>query len=248
MSTHIDIEAKLRRLLALAHQQDNEHEAATAFAHAQRIATLHGLDLDDLVDANADEHDLPPSSEPWSVADIDTVQIDSWKRAVAWKVRLSSHLDRANNCEGYYNPSGLWSYGQPADLHVVIIMYRAIVSAIDKLAREALRSYSGRVSPKSFGRSFRLRCVAAIGKRLRAPTDEVEALRESMEPTNFQALARVQTALCRIAEVKSAVERYADEQLDLRDGRGFSAAGTGYAEGLRAGERIDLPRPAQGLS
>ncbi len=241
------IETKLRRLLALAQQQDNENEAAVAFAHAQRLATLHGFDLDSIVDPGA----CPPSEgEPdesaWAVAQIVEETLDEWSRAVAWKVRLSGHVQRANSCKGYYSSERLVSYGQASDLHVVVIMYRSICAAVDRLAREALSGYTGEAA-RSYGRSFRLGCVSAIGRRLRSQSETVESVRAELAHADYQALARVTTALCRIEAVKSEVDKHT-EGLHLRGRGGFSAAGDGYGAGLRAGQSVDLARPARGLS
>jgi len=237
---------KLRKLLALAHSQTNQHEAANAFAHAQRIATLHGLDLDDLGDDEND--DLSGQvAEDWRPEDVTEIELDTWGKAVAWKVRLSSHLERANNCKGYRSKSRLVAYGQPADLHTVAIMYREICAAVNALAREAVRDYTGS-KRRSFGRSFRLGAVAAIGRRLVSQRDTVESLRSSTADDNYQALAKITTAIARVDVVAQSLDAYAEANLSLRKGQGFTSAGRGFARGLKAGESIGLNKPAPGLS
>lgn len=259
MTDTVKITSKITKLLRLAEQRDSAEEAAVAYAQAQRLATLHGLNLSDVVlDAAESEQDVP-----LVVESIEQLTLDEWGKAVAWKVRLVSALAEANKCRSFYSSERVVAYGQPADLHVVAVLYRSISQQIDRLAKEAVRCYTGREGSRSYGRSFRLGAVSEVRRRLPRPADlvqeqeqEVNKRRElAVAADNTAALAESTTSLVRVCAarehidaVKSAVDAYAEERLNLKAARGFAGADVrGYHDGRRAARAVSIAKPAKGL-
>lgn len=94
------IEERVRKLLRLAQNNPSVEEAATAFAAAQKLATLHALDLDDL-----GSEDVGPEA-PKEVEIVRCESLDQWKKAIAWKLSLAGGVARANGCRIYYDRGG----------------------------------------------------------------------------------------------------------------------------------------------
>lgn len=255
------IQAKITKLLRLAEQKDSAEEAAVAYAQAQRLATLHGLNLADVALSQAESE----QSVPLVVNAIEQLELEQWRKGVAWKVKLCDALVNANKCKAFYSSARLVAYGQPADLHTVAVLYRSIGEQSERLAKAALRSYTGTSSgARTYGRAFRIGAVAEIRQRLPKPEDLVRE-RETLVNERRQlavanddtaALADATTALVHVCaaqqhldQVKAALDTYAKDVLNL-SGRGASFAGAdsrGYYDGRNAAKAINISAPAKGL-
>lgn len=227
---------RVRKLLALAKNNPNVNEAATAFARAQEIAARHAIDLDTLSD---DEHDTAP---PLTVESIGRREIERMGKVVAWKASLLGVIASANRCKVFTGHDGsqrtLNAYGQPSDLDTVQYMYHAIRKEIDRLARDAARGKG-----RSWGRNFRLGAVHEIGQRLRqARAKAVQSARDDAFARGGEtALVRVDRALEHAERIDAACESYGSDVLNLRSGGGFRGAGSyGYGEGRAAGRTVGL--------
>lgn len=265
-----NIEDKVRKLIRLAGGTSNIHEAATAFARAQALATAHGLNLDDLGD---DEESKQP---PREVEEVEQRYLERWKKAVFWKIILAGAVSRANNCQHCYESGsrptqtmdgfegGAIAYGQPSDLDTVEYIYQAIRNEVDQMAKAAVKVYKEDPeldprfdeSPRVYGRSWRMGCVDAIALRMKSSKDVVEEKRLEIEgerqkafmaddapsmEKSTNALVRVNAAEEYMKDVKKAITKYEDV-LGLHRGASFSGAGSssGYAEGRTAGSNIGL--------
>lgn len=261
----MDIQAKITKLLRLADQKDSAEEAAVAYAQAQRLATLHGFNLSDVALDDAETE----ADVPLVVEDIERMALDTWGKAVAWKGALASAIADANNCKLFYRHHAeggvsLVLYGQPADMHVVTILYRSIGEQIDRLAKSAVRNRSVLHSSgnRTYGRSFRLGAVATIRRRLPKPDATVAKHRADVDKrrelavigddtqalaVSTQALARVCAAEQHLAAVRKAVDDY-EKKLGLKKGSGFSSADAGgYYDGRQAAKSVTIGSPAKGL-
>lgn len=250
------IEDRIRKLLALAGQQDNANEAAVAFAQAQRLATMHDLDLDELLMPRQEE---PPAAR--EVGQIIKLAIDSWDRVVAWRLTVAGAVARSNNCRTFYRSGrggGVTAYGRQHDLDVVLRMHHEICNVGEALARAAVAAYRADPeldprfddSPRVFGRNFRIGFASAIAQRLPSPEEvlndaRTEAAQQwkalgSAEPTT--ALVRVQNAANYLGRVRYRLDE-AEASYGLGRGRehgGLGGRGSGYAAGRRAGASVNL--------
>ena len=258
MSTNIT--DKISKLLRLADQRDSAEEAAVAYAQAQRLAVLHGLNLDDVLLSETTQSDDPPLV----VADVEETVLEWWGKTVAWRYGLAATIAKCFSCDCYSQTDRLVVFGQPADMHNVTVLYRRIAAAIDNLAREAVKHYHGRESSRVYGRSFRLGAVSTIGKKLASASDVVDERRAEVDEqrrlavaaddmgklaASTTALARVHAASEHLDRVKAAVDAYGRDVLKLRKGRDFAACtSNGYYDGRQAARGIDTAKPARALT
>jgi hypothetical protein len=259
---------KIRKLLKLAADNPNVHEAANAFAAAQDIANRNALDLDDIETGEERTHD-----QPRSVEEITRRLICEFNgKAVYWKLRLADAVTNANGCSYFYNGHrGISAYGQPTDLEMCAIVFNAIEIQVEHLAREAVKRHKtelvdgygsvadavecGEDSPRVFGRNFRLGAVHEIGHRLRSRARTIAEEREKIEQAQHRAivdktdprapttsLARIDRAAEHLARVDAAIDDFR-KGLNLGSGSSFKGAGgsgSGYGEGRRAGRTVGL--------
>ena len=268
------IEDRVLKLIRLAGQQDNENEAAVAFAHAQKLATIHGLDLHDLMDQNAEET-VP---EPREVDKIVKRKIENWDKAVSWKTTIAGAVARANSCKiyllrgrhGVKGFGGIVAYGQESDLAVVDYVYKAIVAECEKVARRAVKRYKEDPdldprwddSPRMYGRNFRLGFADKIRSRMPTAREAVKEVRGELNGERQRALAAGEslatatTALVRVNQAEEYLDRVdtalakAAKSYGLRAGPGFQGAGgsgNGYSDGRRAGARANLGNNGKAL-
>ena len=253
------IQEKIRKLLALADNNPSVEEAANAFAAAQRLATLHALDLDDL--ATGDEHGTADAMpEPREVEKVQQRRIVRWKKVVLWQLRIIGSLARSNGCKHFYSSGygGVTVYGQPSDIATVQYLYDMIAAQLDKLTRTAVRHYGitlkasydnvrdavemGEDTPRSYGRAFRLGAVGTISNRLRTQRDEIRETRTAIEAARQLALAggnaapaqaalvRTNGALARVERAEEYVGRVREEVTKFESGLGLGS-GRGFSEG-----------------
>ncbi len=247
---------RIRKLLALAANNPSIEEAATAFARAQEIATMHGLDLDDLAsEAPADA----PAEPPRTVESMTTRHIDEWRKSVAWRYTIGAAVARANGCGVYQTrnwPSGLVAFGQPSDLETVAYVYAAVTRQVEILANEALKAYKESPdadprwdeSPRTFGRSWRMGCADTIAQRMSSRERTLAKARAALPSGQTTALVRIDNASEYVAKVERVRETYA-KSLGLRAGSGFSAprSATGYSAGRAAGSSMSLGGSSRAL-
>ena len=251
--TETNIETKIRKLLRLAQNNPSVEEAAVAFATAQRLATLHALDLDDL---GSGEEPEPPKE----IEKIRTEILDIWKKRTEWKLVLAGGISRANGCLVYYTRSGIVIYGQPSDIATARYVYLAIVREVDALARSAVKAYvsdeerDGWETPRQYGNAWRLGCAHAIRQRMPTRAEEVKATKGAIEGERTAAaiggesLAPSTTALvrvCRAEEYVAEVDRRVEDfkrglGLGKRKPAGRVSSASGYEAGRKTGAGMNL--------
>ena len=124
MKTHPIIE-KIRKLLALANSC-NEHEAALAASHAQRLLSEHNLAMADI-----ESHYKPQSA--------DKVETTVSKTLPKWVRHLSAGVCTAFDCQAIHHPAtGKMTFiGVGADVQVAAYTF----SYLDKTVRKLCSSY-----------------------------------------------------------------------------------------------------------
>lgn len=288
--TREKIQDRIRKLLKLAANNPSVEEAAVAFEKAQALANIHALDLHEL-DPDGEEAAEAVPAEKREVEPVVEKMIVKWKKVVAWKKDLVHAVARANGCQSFYTSGSRWHrggmtvFGQASDVATVEYIYAAIEREMDKMTRTAVRHYKqelheeyggpealreeiydgGVVSPRAWGRNFRLGAVHTIAQRLRTRQTQLRDERKAVEERRAQALAAGETqaahaALALATNALARVERASDYvqrvQRDVEEyhrnrglvtGRGFKrAGGSGYAEGRVAGQKVGLGNKAAG--
>lgn len=244
-------EDKIRKLLRLAAQQDNENEAANAWAAAQKLATQHELNLDDIL------NEAPENTEIKHVVDAQEIILETTGRYLAWKGYIAAAVAKSNLCGVYHKRASytdrvfhVVAYGQPDDLERVKELYNSIVYQCDEIAKRATEKYKNDPdldprfddSPRMFSRNFRMGFAAKIAQRLPSPEKVVEETRAELPDQLPQtAITKIDNALVYISSAKEALDKKSRSlNLRKRQGAKFSGRGSGYAEGMRAGESASI--------
>ena len=248
---------RIAKLLKLAGGTPDANEAANAYANAQRLATRHALNLED-IESGLTESEAADSLPP--IEGIERRVIESWDKAIAWKVSLAIAIAGANACKVYLRRGSegyIKAYGQPRDLDRVEYLYQAIAADVDRLARRAVADWDGPKS-RTYGRDFRIGCAHAISSRLPSADSVIAEARLEVEEARglacgrddmaalgsaTMALVRVDQAVVYQASVAAAVDAF-ETKLKLKKGAGFSGPrrASGYFDGRRAGRSVALAR------
>ena len=161
---------RIKNLLSLA-SSNNEHEAASAAAEAQRLMLEHGIETAQLSTADA-----PKAADRQSV---DTGSMNVWVGI------LAHHVAKATFCTVYRvigagagkSTNRLSICGFPQDIAACSLLLAWLTAEVNKFCeKEWLTQKSSGVSANAWKRSFRLGACATIGQRLSA--DRETAKRE----------------------------------------------------------------------
>jgi hypothetical protein len=159
---------KVKKLLALAANNKNEHEAAGAAAKAQELIDRHKLEEALLADAEAEE-----SGEEVSLrrATKTVIWDNKGTRVSGWIRILAGAVCKAQGLYGYRD-SGRGCYiacGPVEDAQVAQVLLGWLVGELDRLrAIEAAKP--GGPGGKRYWNSWRHGCVQTIRERLREET------------------------------------------------------------------------------
>ena len=213
---------RVKKLLALA-GSPNVHEAAAAAARAWALIEEHRLQ--ELLAAEAEAADpLDP------IGDGREAPLEQARRLRKWKVHLATALAERFGCIAYTAPlaegQAILLAGRRGDREAVTQVWAWLVQRI-----EWCSATEGPGRDRDWHEAFRVGAAETVVARLAAASVE---LRASLET---QALVRLEPALAARAE---AVDRFAQERLHLKPGRGLRVDARAYARGRAAGERLDL--------
>jgi hypothetical protein len=185
---------KIRKLLKLAADPSNSHEAALAAERAQELLFRHHLDMADVADDTSGvvEADRPLITDPWRKA-------------------LAALIARFNFCRLLEWTGGMKFIGAPADVETVLYLYTYLSRTIYRLARESWEKRVEEFTDPVLGRhpaldepdaerdwkdSFRIGAVEIIGVRLEKQRRAQEAMaRYEARKTNEPGLVRATSAL-----------------------------------------------------
>ncbi len=233
---------KIRKLLKLAADPSNPHEAALAAERAQELLFRHHLDMADVAEVDATgvvEADRPLITEPWRKA-------------------LAALIARYNFCRLLEWTGGMKFIGSPADVETVLYLYVYLSRTIARLARDA---WDGRVisltdtvlgrhpvldepgAEQSWKESFKIGAVEIIGVRLEEKRRMQETLarydaRRSNEPGLVRATNALQAWDGRLAayiEKKyGPVTQVPEAEAEINM--------AGFTEGVKRGKSLPLSR------
>lgn len=215
---------RVRKLLALA-TSPNVHEAAAAAAKAQALIEAHRLQ--EALDAEHAEAEDP-------ITDGREAPLESTRRLRKWKVVLAAGLAEANGCVAYTAERGrekqILLAGRDSDRRAVAEIWDWLVKRI-----EWLSATEGAGQDRLWHDGFRIGAAEIVAARLARAGEE--ARQDARARLQSAALVKVEQAL---ATRRAAVDRYAEEQLRLKRGRGIRVDAEAYAQGRKAGARLDL--------
>lgn len=259
---------RIAALLRKAEGTDNEYEAQTYMAAAQRLATLESIDL-----AVARSHTA--NNEERAVPEQRTITIGtSGKRGLATYVQLFLAIARANEvtCDIARNSTFVYAYGFKGDIDTCEALYSSLVvqmvAASDRYLRSGQHkqeltlgtdSRTGRVTERpvhattariNFQRAF----ASVIGERLRRAREKANAEAELQYADVNESAKVVPIGGRRSSSVTIAIRA---KELEIKDfysetseARGSWRAGSArYSEmstnaGRRAGRQAQLGHTA----
>ena len=150
---------KIRKLLALSNSS-NEHEAALAAGHAQRLLSEHNLAMADI------EAKEPPQS-------ADRVETSVAKALPKWVRHLSAGVCSAFDCQAIHHPAygKLTFIGVGADVQIAAYTFAYLDKSIRKLCTRYLKDNAATLIParqrELIRHSYYLGAVSTINIRLR---------------------------------------------------------------------------------
>lgn len=150
---------KIKKLLALANSS-NEHEAALAASHAQRLLSEHNLAMSDI------ESSIKPEK-------ADTVEAKVSKTLPKWVRHLSSGVCTAFDCEAVHYPATgkMVFIGVGADVQIAAYTFAYLDRTVRKLCSNYVKHYVSDTIPNRhrelMRQSYYLGAVSIINTRLR---------------------------------------------------------------------------------
>jgi len=225
MDTKTPIIEKIKKLLALANSS-NEHEAALAASHAQRLLSEHNLAM----------ADIEATHKPDSADKVETTVSRTLSK---WLRHLSAGVSSAFDCQAVHHPAtGKMTFiGVGADAQIAAYTF----AYLDRTVRKLCSSYmKHQVSPTLANRhrelmrqSYYLGAVSTINTRLRE--------QKVRTPVNTSALVLVKEGLIRQAMNEIGNLR------TVRSRRSYISADA-YAKGQSDGRQIGIHQGIDGGS
>ena len=221
---------KVIKLIKLSKNNSNVHEAAAAYAQAQRLITKHSLDEALLSDPGATTSDSFVKES-----------IFQGRRRSAWKTRIAMAVAQSNNCFLWTarvagRAFACMAAGTQADVEMCKYMFDSIVNQIEALCKDYMKTQDmGRAGAKTVANSFKIGAAVTVENSLAEVQQEVEK-----EYEGTQALVVVRGKLSRAeAWVKS------DTKLTNSKSQRLKVAETAFSHGLHAGENVTIRKAIQ---
>ena len=213
---------KIKKLLALANDPSNEHEAAAAAAKVQELLFAHNSSMEQVKNYRCDDHERPRAS---------TVQFSSLHEKT-WKVALYDVVAKHNFC--YFIDIRGSRYanvvGTKANLAVVDYLFTYLRKTIARLAWAAAKREKGNYNGcgSAFRRGFHFGAIDAIDDRLAAQHQQ-----------NQRSTSQAGNMLVRVLDrelMKVVDETFPNRsQYEVKTGDAL-----GRAMGHQAGEKIPI--------
>lgn len=208
---------KIKKLLALANSC-NEHEAALAAAHAQRLLAAHNLAMADISAA-----DRPGKA--------DRIETDVARSLPKWVRHLSAGVSSAFDCQAIHHPAtGKMTFiGVGADVQVAAYTFTYLDRTVRKLCAGYLKQNAGITiagrQRELMRHSYYLGAVSTITRQLQEQKNQT--------PVTPGALVPVKEGLIRQAMNEMGPLR------TMHSRRSYINA-TAYSQGQTDGQRISI--------
>ncbi len=174
---------KIKKLLALA-DSSNEHEAALAAGHAQRLLSEHNLAMADIEAAHKPDR-------------ADKVETSVSKSLPKWLRHLSAGVSSAFDCQAIHHPAtGKMTFiGVGADVHIAVYTFTYLDRTVRRLCSAYMKNHvSSTVANRHrelMRQSYYLGAVSTITARLKE--------QKAQTPVTIGALVPVKEGLIRQA-------------------------------------------------
>ncbi len=165
---------KIRKLLALANSS-NEHEAALAAGHAQRLLSEHNLAMADIEAAHRPDK-------------ADRVETVVSKTLPKWMRHLSAGVSSSFDCQAIHNPAtGRMTFiGVGADVQVAAYTFTYLDRTIRKLCGTYMKQQAGSTITNRhrelMRQSYYLGAVSTINNRLKAQKEQTPVTTGALVP------------------------------------------------------------------
>ena len=216
METNPIIE-KIRKLLALANST-NEHEAALAASHAQRLLSEHNLAM----------ADIEPDNKPDSA---DRVETTVGKTLPKWIRQLSAGICTAFDCQAIHNPviGKLTFIGVGADVQIAVYTFAFLDRTVRRLCANYVRQHiSDRLATRQrelMRQSYYLGAVSSVTDKLR--------IQKQQTPVTPGALVPIKDAL-----IKKTMSEMGPTRT-IRSRKSYINA-TAYTQGQQDGNQVGV--------
>ena len=204
---------RIRHLLAMAeHENSNQHEAALALEHAQRLLLQHNLSRASVLTSDG------PSTPTEGACKVDWQE----KTNFAWKSALVGAIARANLCRTVKSPSTstLHLFGRRENVQSVLAMYLWVTEQLEGMALAGYKAYQqDDYHPDSRARwrtDFFLGAIETINKRLQKPY-------EAFAQGDGKALIVVNKAMVDAAVTKTFPSLHKSAPMRHSMGQGYGA-------------------------
>jgi hypothetical protein len=216
---------KIKKLLALANSS-NEHEAALAAGHAQRLLSEHNLAM----------ADIEASHRPDKADRVETVVSKSLPK---WLRHLSAGVSSAFDCQAIHHPAtGKMTFiGVGADVEIAAYTFAYLDLTIRKLCRTYLKQHAPATlanrQRELMRQSYYLGAVSTITTRLK--------VQKAQTPVTTGALVPVKEALIRqamqeVGPIRTLHSRRSYVNADAYTKGQADGSQVGIRQGLRAGK------------
>lgn len=240
---------RIRKLLALAGNNPNEHEAAAAAARAQEMLAEYNVTMEEVGHAQMHEHDPEFEFD-------DTIRTLSrpWRRQLGVMVAMMyfskyfftfhyEHVPRSKRKCGYIRHDIHNFVGARHNLMVAKMIYQYLTATIERLARLGAQSQLA-AHRTSYQTSFQHACAMRLCQRIAVRIADAKA-GKLMAPATGTALVVV--GLYEKAEAQAAeyIKKKLGQNLvsDRKGSRILNEAG--FREGRKAGDTISLEQQLQ---
>lgn len=229
---------RVRKLLRLSERAGSEHEAALA---AQRAAEL-------LAEHNLSEAQIRLEEPERPREGLVEERVADGQRKVAWRGQLAHAVAASYGARMHWNKNWrsdvyLVFFGRQSAVQASIYTTQYLLREVDRLAAQAVADAKSE-SPRAYGNSFRLGCVAVIAERLRALQGEqaaqVATARKAVQAAPAVADARCHALVLVDRDREEVDTAYAAEHRPRKGGTTRVSRFDGYSAGRRAGARVAL--------
>jgi len=210
MDTNPIIE-KIKKLLALANSS-NEHEAALAASHAQRLLSEHNLAMADIEAAHRPEK-------------ADKVEATVSKTLPKWLRHLSAGVSTAFDCQAIHHPAlgRLTFIGVGADVQIAAYTFTFLDKTVRRLCSNYMKHHVKTGIPNRhrelMRQSYYLGAVATINQRLKEQKQQTPVTTGALVPVKaglirqaMHEIGNIRTIHSRRSYINS--EAYAKGQID----------------------------------
>lgn len=186
---------KIRKLLALANSS-NEHEAALAASHAQRLLSEHNLAMADI------ESEQKPQS-------ADKVEAQASKTLPKWVRHLSSGICSAFDCQAIHHPTtGKMTFiGVGADVQIAAYTFAYLDKTVRRLCSTYMTVHVSRDIPNRHRelkrQSYYLGAVSTINTRLREQKAVTPTTPGALVPVKEELIKKAMSEIGPIRTVRS---------------------------------------------